>query len=155
MVGSRIQIKTAQEEITHPEHKGLPMCQTSPRSLNFAAAPYRQADLQAASLSAQPRGPSSAPESNPREPSLLLICICKSPCLANTDKERRDGEAKSILRCLLEGRQGSVCAPLRQRLVPRLLGMPSATSAGGTWWCCEIGGKCSLVPGRTHISALG
>lgn len=52
---SRIQIKTAQEESTHPEHKGLPTCQTSLRSLNFAAAPYRQADLQAPSFSAQPR----------------------------------------------------------------------------------------------------
>lgn len=39
-----------------------------------------------------------------REASLLLIYICKSSCLANTDKERRDGRAKTILRCFLEAR---------------------------------------------------
>lgn len=56
-----------------------------------------------------------------REASLLLIYICKSSCLANTDKERRDEKAKPILRCFLEARRGNLSASQQQHRVQRLL----------------------------------
>lgn len=56
-----------------------------------------------------------------REASLLLIYICKSSCLANTDEERRDGKAEPILRCFLEARRGNLSAPRQQHRVQQLL----------------------------------